>query len=238
MRMTVAERTDAPVVECRDVSVGYGSAVVVQGLNLTVNAGEVVALLGPNGAGKTTTLLSLAGEVPLLAGEVAFSGRPGVVPLYQRARNGLAFVTEERSAFMSLTVRENLRLGKGGVEAVLAMVPELEPLLDRRVGLLSGGEQQMLTVGRALATEPRVLFADELSLGLAPMVLDRLLGLVRRAADSGVGVLLVEQQARKALRVCDRAYVLSKGAVAMEGTADDLRRRLPEIEAAYLSATA
>ncbi|MET7393761.1 ABC transporter ATP-binding protein [Dactylosporangium sp. NPDC005572] len=229
---TVAEPV---VLECRGLTAGYGAVPVVREVSISVAAGEVVVLLGPNGAGKTTTMLTLAGDLPRIEGEILFNGDGRRLPLYQRARRGLAFITEERSAFMSLTVRENLRLGRGGVDAVLDLVPELAPLLDRRVGLLSGGEQQMLTVGRALAARPTVLLADELSLGLAPKILDRLLALVRRAADDGVGVLMVEQQARKALRICDRGYVLSKGLVSMEGTAAELLRRLPEIEAAYLS---
>lgn len=232
---TATTATRTPVLETRGLAVGYGNARVAEDLDLEVHPGEVVALLGPNGAGKTSTLLTLSGDLPRIDGEILYDGDASTLPLFKRARRGLAFVTEERSAFLTLTVRENLRLGAGGVDAVLDLVPELEPLLDRSVGLLSGGEQQMLTVGRALASRPKVLFADELSLGLAPKIVDRLLGLVRRAANAGAGVLLVEQQARKALRVCDRAYVISKGQITMRGSASDLLARLPEIEAAYLS---
>jgi len=135
-----------------------------------------------------------------------------------------------------LSVQDNLRLGRGSVSDALELVPELRPLLRRRVGLLSGGEQQMLTLARALASRPSVLLADELSLGLAPLILDRLLQLARRAADDGVAVLIVEQQARKALRYCDRGYVLARGRVMLEGTASELRDQLPEIEATYLAA--
>jgi branched-chain amino acid transport system ATP-binding protein len=232
MSATVAVRG----LECRNLAAGYGPIPAVHDVSLRVRPGEMVAVLGANGAGKSTTLLALAGELPLQGGEVLWNSSPTRAPLYKRARSGLAFVTEERSVFMGLTVRENLRLGRGSVADALALVPELRRLLGRRVGLLSGGEQQMLTLARALASKPEILFADELSLGLAPLILDRLLRLARQAADDGVGVLIVEQQARKALRYCDRAYVLARGHVVLEGTAEELCERLPEIEATYLSA--
>jgi branched-chain amino acid transport system ATP-binding protein len=225
------------LLEVRDLVVGYGQIPVLNEISLKVDEGEMVALLGPNGAGKSTTLLALAGELPIQSGTVTVQGHEGAQPLYRRARNGLAYVTEERSVFMGLTVRENLRLGRGSVQAALDLVPELAALLDRRVGLLSGGEQQILTLARALVSDPKLLFADELSLGLAPLILDRLLDLARAAADRGVGVLLVEQQARKALRVCDRGYVLARGRIVLEGSGRELRDNLPEIEAAYLSVT-
>lgn len=224
------------VLQACEIVVGYGDLPVVDEVSLDVRAGEVVALLGPNGAGKTTTLLAIAGELNLRAGHVTLLGKPCVGPLHRRARQGLSFVTEERSVFMELTCRENLRLGGGSIDDAVDLVPELVPLLPRRAGLLSGGEQQMLTLARALSSRPTVLLADELSLGLAPLMFNRLLGLVRRAADvADVGVLLVEQQVRKAIGVCDRGYVMKRGSVVISGTGAELGARLDEIEASYLS---
>ena len=200
---------------------GYGDLAAVRGVDLEVHAGEVVALLGPNGAGKTTTLLTLAGELPKIAGEVQYMERPLKGPLHQRVRRGLAFVPEERSVFMGLSVADNLKIG-GRSARVLAMFPELGPLLGRRAGLLSGGEQQMLTLGRALAMKPKMLMVDELSVGLAPLIVDRLFdALMATAREDGTAVLLVEQQARRALRVADRWYLLSRGVLAAKGKASD-----------------
>jgi branched-chain amino acid transport system ATP-binding protein len=225
-----------PLIEARGMSAGYGGQPVVHDLDLAVDPGEVVCLLGPNGAGKTTTLLAMSGELPLLGGEVFFEGEPTTAPLYRRARAGLAYVTEERSVFKSLSGFDNLRCGGVTPGDVLALFPELERCLSTRGGLLSGGEQQMLTVGRALARRPRLLLADELSLGLAPMIVDRLLQAVRAAAtDRGMAVLLVEQHARKALRYADRVYVMRRGHIEMALTADEAGRRISEIENVYLA---
>ena len=150
------------------MTAGYGSQPVIHSLSLEVAAGEIVALLGANGAGKTTTLLALSGELPLMEGEVLFDGVRETRPLYRRARRGLAYVTEERSVFKGLSLIDNLRCGGVRADDVLALFPELERRMQVRGGLLSGGEQQMLTLGRALARKPRLLLADELSLGLAP----------------------------------------------------------------------
>jgi branched-chain amino acid transport system ATP-binding protein len=221
------------LISARGVSAGYHKHPVVTGLDLEVRAGEVVALLGPNGAGKTTTLLTLAGELTPLEGEVHFHGETKPAPLFQRARHGLAFVTEERSVFPNLTAGENLKIGRGDDSIALGLFPELEPLLDRRGGLLSGGEQQMLTLARALSRKPIVLLADELSLGLAPLVVARLLKAVRSAADEhGVGVLLVEQHVKQAMRIADRVVVMRGGRIVLSGTAADVEGRLEE---AYLS---
>jgi branched-chain amino acid transport system ATP-binding protein len=221
------------------VSAGYGGVRVVHDLDLEVGPGEVVCLLGPNGAGKTTTMLALSGELPLLTGEVLLDGTPSDAPLFRRARNGLGYVTEERSVFKSLTARDNLRCGEVSPSAATALFPELERRLGTRGGLLSGGEQQMLTLARALARRPRVLLADELSLGLAPIVVGRLLDAVRRAAtEDGTGVLIVEQHARKALRYADRVYVMRRGRIVLALPAAEARERIAEIEDAYLSSHA
>jgi branched-chain amino acid transport system ATP-binding protein len=208
----------------------------VHDLDLEVHAGEVVALLGPNGAGKTTTLLALAGELPLLSGEVAIDGEVTRAPLHRRAQRGLMFVTEEKSVFMGLSTRDNLRAADADLDAAMTLFPELERRLDVRGGLLSGGEQQMLSLARALCREPRVLLADELSMGLAPLVVKRLLQAVRDAAVArGTAVLLVEQHVRQALRYADRAYVVRRGRIALAGSAVELAGRISEIEDSYLT---
>jgi branched-chain amino acid transport system ATP-binding protein len=224
------------VIEARDLSLGYNKMPVVQGMDLVVHAGEVVSLLGANGAGKTTTILGLAGEITPLAGEIHWLGQPTRSPLHVRARQGLSFVPEERSVIFGLSVLDNLRIGRGNVDAALEFAPELTKMMRMKAGLLSGGEQQILTLARALASEPKLLVADELSLGLAPLVVERLLHAAVRAAERGIGVLLVEQQIRSALAVSDRAYVLRRGRIVLQGDAADLAGRTDEIEASYMTA--
>ncbi|MBS1893927.1 MAG: ATP-binding cassette domain-containing protein [Actinobacteria bacterium] len=218
------------------MTVGYGRQPVVHGVDIHVDAGEVVALLGANGAGKTTTLFGLCGELPLIEGEVQLGGRRASGPLQRRARMGLGFVAEERSVFKNLTAAENLRVGRVTKEAMLELFPEFERCLDTRGGLLSGGEQQMLSLGRALCREPKVLVADELSLGLAPLMVTRLLEALRAAADQrGIGILLVEQHIRQALRYADRALVIRRGRIVLSGTARELEDDIDEVERSYLS---
>jgi branched-chain amino acid transport system ATP-binding protein len=216
------------------VTTGYHGQAMVEDVSLAVEPGQVVALLGANGAGKTTTLLSLAGEIPLFRGTVIFGAAGPRDALHRRARKGMAFVLEERSVFTKLTVSENLRVARCDISFAVGLFPELSALMDRRAGLLSGGEQQMLSVAAALARHPRLLMVDELSLGLAPLVVARLMTALRDAADAGIGVLVVEQRVREALAIADFAYVLRRGRVTLQGPADDISSRLGEVESSYL----
>lgn len=228
----------------RGLSAGYAGVPVVRDVDLHVDAGEVVGLLGPNGAGKTTTLLSISGLVPALDGSIDVLGEPVETKHpFRNARRSLAHVPENRSLFFDLTVRENLRLGGQGpkgdrnaaIEEALELMPALQPLQDRRAGLLSGGEQQMLALARALASRPRLVLIDEMSLGLAPIIVEQLLPIVRRVADEqGAGVLLVEQHVHMALTVADRAVVLSHGQVVLDESAEALRADPSVLESSYL----
>jgi len=226
--------TGQPLIEARALSAGYGTVPVLRDLELEVRPGEVVALLGPNGAGKSTTLRVLSGELTPMSGEVRWLGGTGQAPLHRRARQGLAYVGE-RAVFTRLDTADNLRVGRVTTDQALALFPELEKRLRTGAGMLSGGEQQMLSLARALCRTPKLLLADELSLGLAPLVVDRLLRAVREAADHGLGALLVEQHVRKVLDIADRVYVLRRGRIVMTGTPKELRANLDEIESSYLA---
>jgi branched-chain amino acid transport system ATP-binding protein len=211
---------------------------VIRDINLVLHPGEVVGLFGANGAGKTTTMLALAGELMPLDGEVELHGEVTRDPLYRRAQNGLMFVTEEKSVIMGLTTRDNLRVGGVDIDIALGLFPELEKRINIMGGLLSGGEQQMLSLARALGRNPRILLADELSLGLAPIVVQRLLQAVRdAAAELGMAVLLVEQHVRQALKFADRAYIMRRGTVEISGTTAELMSRISDIEETYLTSS-
>lgn len=228
--------TDTAVLSVREMSVGYVGQPVVRDISFDVNPGEVVCLLGPNGAGKTTTLLGITGVLPVMSGSVEMFGDGNLLPLHRRARLGLSFVTEERSIIKSLSTADNIRCAGLAADSVTSLFPELNTRMSTRAGLLSGGEQQMLTLGRALAREPRLLLADELSLGLAPLIVDRLLKAVRDAADErNTGVLMVEQHARKALAYADRAIVMQRGRVVLDLSGEEARNRIDEIQEAYLT---
>jgi ABC-type branched-subunit amino acid transport system ATPase component len=224
-----------PLLEARGLAAGYNGVPVVLDVDLRVDRGEVVALLGPNGVGKTTTLLTLSGELSPIAGEVKWQGVWTKAPLYKRARQGLGLVTEDRSVFMGLSTADNIRLGRIPRARVLAVFPELGAVMRSRAGLLSGGEQQMLAIARALARDPKLLLVDELSLGLAPLIVQRLLRAVRHAAsDRGIGVLFVEQHVPRALSVADRVYVMQRGKIALEGIAKEVARDLGHVRDIYL----
>lgn len=230
----------APVLECVDLTAGYSGVAVVRTLNLHVDAGEVVAILGPNGSGKTTTLLTLAGVLGAISGSAKFLGEPSPGGrAHKVARRGLTLVPDDRSIFFDLTTRENIKLARSKnrdpVEVLLEYFPALESRLNVRAGLLSGGEQQMLAIGRAIAMQPRALLVDEMSLGLAPLIVQQLLPIMRKiAADLDVAVLIVEQHVDLALQNADRAYVLNHGDLVQEGDAAELMKQRSRIEASYM----
>ena len=232
--------SDSPVLELDGLTAGYDAAAVVRNLDLHVGVGEVVALLGPNGAGKTTTLRAVSGLVRPMTGTIRVDGADiAKRSPAARAKLGIAHVPEGRGVFFGLTVAEHLRLGsrREHLDARIAYeyFPALAELQERRAGLLSGGEQQMLALGRALARRPRLMLLDELSLGLAPVIVERLLPVVSTyAQESGCAVLLVEQHLHIALAVADRAYVLSHGELVIHESAETLRGNHQLILSGYL----
>jgi branched-chain amino acid transport system ATP-binding protein len=230
----------APLLDVQGLTAGYLGIPVVRDLSISVRAGEVVALLGPNGAGKTTTLSTIAGLLSPMAGTIRFGGNEiGGRPAYRLARERLAMVPEDRGLFFDLTARENLWVARRGdslpESELLKMLPELEKCLSRKAAVLSGGEQQMLSLGRALMSQPKLLLVDEMSLGLAPVIVERLLPVLRRIAENfGAGVLVVEQHVPLALEVADRAYVMASGRIVLEGEAAELEKNRDLLESSYL----
>src|SRR5262245_57311171 len=226
------------------IAAGYGDLLAVRSISLEVRTGECVALIGANGAGKTTTLRAIAGLVPLRAGRVLFDGRPlAGLDARQIVALGLAHVPEGRQLFPSLTVRENLEVGartpaaraarRESMEEVFALFPRLAERERQVAGTLSGGEQQMLAIGRGLMARPRLLLLDEPSLGLAPLAVRGILEIVETVNRRGTTILLVEQNVRRALALCHRGYVVENGAVTLAGSGEELLRS-DHVRRAYL----
>ena len=226
-------------LQIRDLTVSRGAGPVVSGVDLTVKSGGILALVGPNGAGKTSLLESVSGVIPHSAGDILVDGESiAKRSRVQRSRAGIAHIEQGRAIFPSLTVRENIMLTaktEAALEEVLGAFPELEKRIDSQSVLLSGGEQQMVVLARAFASKPRFLLIDEMSLGLAPVVFMRLLPLIQQIAESGVGVLLVEQFTHLALGIADEAMVVSSGHVShRQGPAAQLAEDPELLKRAYL----
>ncbi len=232
------------MLELRNLHVDYGGVEALHGVNLTVKEGEIVAVLGANGAGKSTTLMSICGLAAVSSGEIFFKGEVlHSLPAHEIVRRGITQAPEGRRVFGTLTVLENLNLGafsiadasrkRRSLEHVFELFPRLAERTHQAAGTLSGGEQQMLAIGRALMGEPSLLLLDEPSLGLAPLLVKAIFETVRAVNKAGVTVVLVEQNARAALKLAHRAYVLEVGRVAMEGGGAELLND-PRVREAYL----
>ena len=229
------------LLQVRNLSCGYGSLEVIHGASLHVCAGEIVGLLGANGAGKSTLLKSIIGLLSPWAGEVFIDGRPTTgQPAWRSLSNSTVLVPEGKMIFADMTVRENLLIGGYHnpdrtlqMEKVVERFPRLRERLQQVAGTLSGGEQQMLALGRALMARPRLLLLDEPSMGLAPLMVKEVFAAIRKLRDSGLTVLLVEQNASATLQIADRAYVIETGEIILEGAASDFAHN-PEVKRAYL----
>lgn len=233
----------APRLSCQGVSSGYGKLTVLRHFNLEAEAGSVIAVLGPNGSGKTTSMLALAGLLPRIEGEVIVDGQP--LPNGRAAaanRAGVILVPDDRSLFTTLTVKENVaaaaRKGSPPEDEVQNLFPPLRARWNTKAGALSGGEQQMLAMARAMVQRPKVLLIDEMSMGLAPKTVEELLPVVRNIADrTGAVIVLVEQHIQLALEIADHVVVLVHGEVALSGPAQELASDPSTLEAAYLGNT-
>jgi branched-chain amino acid transport system ATP-binding protein len=232
----------SPLLEVEDIDVRYGAIRAIKGISFTVEEGEIVALLGANGAGKTTTQKTISGMLRPTAGSITFAGdRIDGIPAHRLIGLGICHVPEGRHVFPRMTVAENLEMGafrfrrpdQEVFERVLELFPRLKERIRQQAGTLSGGEQQMLAIGRALMGKPRLLLLDEPSMGLAPLIVRQIFEIVREINDSGVTVLLVEQNAAQALALANRGYVLETGEIVLSGTGQELLAD-DRVRAAYL----
>ena len=234
----------SPLLKLQNLQISYGGIQAVKGIDLELWAGELVCLIGANGAGKTTTLNAIAGVQPIAGGDILYAGDTiNVLPAHKRLRRGVALVPEGRGIFTRLTVEENLRMGaysrndKAGIEAdierVYTMLPRIKERLPQVAGTLSGGEQQMVAIGRALLSRPKLLLLDEPSMGLAPRVVEKIFEVVQSVAKDGVSILLVEQNAKLALEFAQRGYVMESGRITLTGSGDELLTN-PKVREAYL----
>ena len=232
------------MLEVRELHVAYGAAPALWGVSLDLRGGELLCVVGPNGAGKTTLISTLAGMLRARAGRIAFEGRDiTALPAHRFCAAGIAIVPEGRRLFTRMTVRENLELGsylpaakrerRASLDAAVRLFPALQEKLDSPAGELSGGQQQMVAIARALMARPRLLLLDEPSLGLSPLIVTDMVAAIRRIHAAGTSVLLVEQNVAMAMQVSTRAYVLEEGRIVAEGEPDELLAR-PEIQRAYL----
>ena len=232
------------MLEVKDLQVYYGVIQALKGISFEVNQGEVIALIGANGAGKTTTLQTLTGIIPSKAGSITFEGKDITkIPAHKIVEMGMAHVPEGRRVFADMTVYENLLMGaytrkdKNEIAQSLTNVykrfPRLEERKNQRAGTLSGGEQQMLAMGRALMSKPRIILMDEPSMGLSPIFVNEIFDIIKEVSEGGTTVLLVEQNAKKALSIADRAYVLETGNITLSGKEEDLLND-ESVQKAYL----
>ncbi|HEY8729456.1 MAG TPA: ABC transporter ATP-binding protein [Acidothermaceae bacterium] len=231
-----------PLLQVDDIEVRYGAISALKGISFRADAGEIVALLGANGAGKTTTQKTVSGMLRPTRGSITFDGRRiDGIPAHELVGLGICHVPEGRHVFPRMTVAENLDMGsfrfrhadQGDLEMVLTLFPRLKERFGQQAGTLSGGEQQMLAIGRALMGKPRLLLLDEPSMGLAPMIVDQIFRIIRQINETGVTVVLVEQNAAQALHLASRGYVLETGTIVLEGTGRDLLAD-DRVRAAYL----
>ncbi len=237
--------TTQPMLELRKITTNYGAICAVNDVSLHVNPGEIVSLIGSNGAGKTTLLMTVCGNPRASNGSVWFEGENITnLPSHLIMRKGIAISPEGRRVFPDLTVAENLKMGgffldkaeiEAGMEHVFGLFPRLRERASQRAGLMSGGEQQMLAIGRALMSKPRLLLLDEPTLGLAPLIIAQIFEIIKTIRSAGVTVFLVEQNANKALAIADRGYVLENGRVVLEDSGANLLVN-PDVRKAYLGA--